>query len=196
VIELADPRYTSIEGSAPRRFVMFRWLTTLVGAAMTIGLGNAVAFAQEEGQARTAAPPPAETLIIEQPRDFMLSEDLVGMEVRGTDDTSIGSVHSLLFNENDEIAGAVVAIGGFFGIGAKHVALSWDEFDVQRDEQVARLTLTREQLAAAPSFRDRATIEAQEEVERAQPEPAPRKESERLPQPGLTPRLPQPGFAQ
>ncbi|MDP2619695.1 MAG: PRC-barrel domain-containing protein [Hyphomicrobiales bacterium] len=173
---------------------MFRWLTTLVGAALTIGLGSALAVAQEEGQARAAAPPPAETLIVEQPRGFMLSEDLVGMEVKGPDDTSIGSVHSLLFNQNDEIVGAVVAIGGFFGIGAKHVALSWDEFDVRPSEKVARINLTREQLEAAPSFRDRASIEAREEVERAQR--AREKESGRLPQPGLTPRVPQPGLAQ
>jgi len=167
---------------------------TLVGASLAIGLASAMAFAQEQEAGPAAAPPPAEQLIVEQPRDYMLSEDLIGMEVKGPDDSSVGSVHSLLFNANNEIVGAVVAIGGFFGIGAKHVALSWDEFDVRPSEKVARLNLTREQLEAAPSFRDRASIEAREEVERAQR--AREKESGRLPQPGLTPRVPQPGLAQ
>jgi len=175
---------------------MFTRLLTRVGVPLAIGLGSAMALAQELEQVPGAAPPAAERLIIEQPRDYMLSEDLVGMEVKGPDDSSVGSVDSLLFNENDEIVGAVVAIGGFFGIGAKHVALSWDEFDIQPDEQVARLTLTREQLAAAPSFRDRATIEAHEQVDRARPERVREKESDRLPQPGLTPRVPQSGLAE
>ena len=61
-----------------------------------------------------------------------------------------------------------MSVGGFLGMGAKEVALSWNELDVRPEERVVEVDLTREQLELAPSFKDRDTILAEQQAEEAQ----------------------------
>jgi sporulation protein YlmC with PRC-barrel domain len=110
---------------------------------------------------------PEEKLITEQKEQQVLSNELIGMNVLHPQGEKIGMLESLLFDEDEKIVGGVVSVGGFLGIGAKSVALSWDAFEVRKDEQVVLLDLTREQLEAAPAFKDLAQIEAEAEAERA-----------------------------
>jgi hypothetical protein len=142
---------------------MLKKLLIAAGIPLTLGLNAAVAQDQEE-----AAAPPQDKLIAEQSQDHVLSRYVLGMEVVGKDDTSLGTVDSLLFNDDDEIVGAVVSVGGFLGLGAKQVALSWDQFDIRASEGTARLDLTNEQLEAAPRFKDLETKKAEEAAARVE----------------------------
>jgi hypothetical protein len=118
-------------------------------------------------EAAAALDPQArEKVITEQSEDQKLSADLIGSNVMHPEHGRIGSLDSLLFDDQDKIAGGVISVGGFLGIGAKSVALSWDAFDVRPDENAVYVTLTPEQLESAPSFRDLATVEAERELER------------------------------
>ncbi|MEX0956402.1 MAG: PRC-barrel domain-containing protein [Rhizobiaceae bacterium] len=126
------------------------------------------AFAQTEAEEEVAVmPPPSESMIVEQEPELTLSRDVLGADVIHEEHGQIGWLESLLFNEEDEIVGGVVGFGGFLGIGSKQVALSWDEFEVRPQEKAIYLTLTQEQLAMAPSFKDLSTIEAEEAVRQA-----------------------------
>lgn len=142
---------------------MFRTIP-LVGGLVAVFMATAAAqTAVEEG----AVPPPEETLITTQKERQMLSSDLLGTAVLNPQGEQVGRLESLLFDEDQKIVGGIVSVGGFLGIGAKSVALSWDAFEVRQDEQVILLDLAREQLEAAPTFKDLAQIEAEAEAERA-----------------------------
>jgi hypothetical protein len=143
-------------------------LITASVLAMAIASGSALAQSEEQEVAVT--PPPSEVLIEEQETEQVLSADLIGADVVHAEHGAIGTLDSILFDKDDKIVGGVVAVGGFLGFGKKHVALSWDQFDVRAEEAAVYVEVTREQLEVAPSFRDQATIRAEEEAERAQRE--------------------------
>src|SRR6266478_1790562 len=52
-----------------------------------------------------------------------------GIDVRGPDNASIGSVNDLLFDGTGKIIGVVIGVGGFLGIGTKNVAIDMSAFD-------------------------------------------------------------------
>lgn len=60
---------------------------------------------------------------------------LVGSPVRSSEGGEVGKIKQLLINPEDgEIAYAVVARGGLFGLGEETVAIPWDAFEVGRDK--------------------------------------------------------------
>ncbi len=145
----------------PRNSFAFAAVATLVAVSVwPYGL-----YAQD-----AAEPPPEDKLIVEQDRGQKLSAELIGMDVVHPDEGTIGQIESLLFDDEDQIVGGVVSVGGFLGIGAKSVALSWETFDVRERERVAYIDLSREQLEAAPGFKDRDTIRAERAAEQARQE--------------------------
>lgn len=138
-------------------------------SALAIAAHVSGAFAQTEAEEEVAVmPPPSESMIAEQEAEQILSRDLLGADVMHEEHGQVGWLESLLFNDDDEIVGGVVGFGGFLGLGSKQVALSWDEFEVRPEEQAVYLSVTREQLEMAPSFKDRAAIEAEEAARQAE----------------------------
>lgn len=147
---------------------MFRSIAVASGLVAISSVAPLAQTTYEAGEAESqAAPPPQEQLITEQEEQQILSTELIGMEVLQPQGERLGTLESLLFDEDEKIVGGVVSVGGFLGIGAKSVALSWDAFEVRKDERAVLVDLTREQLEAAPAFKDRAEIEAETEAERA-----------------------------
>jgi sporulation protein YlmC with PRC-barrel domain len=109
-----------------------------------------------------------EAVITEQKEGQMKAEDLMGMTVVSGQGEEIGQVRDLIFDQNEKITGVVVGVGGFLGIGAKNVALNWDQAEVQQNpdtgEEVILVTLTREELEAAPEFKTAEEKQAEEEA--------------------------------
>lgn len=138
------------------------------GALLLLG-GSATAQEEEVSV-------PEEVVIAEQQAEQKLADDLIGLPVLalsadGTAEEQVGTVDTLLFDENDAIAGVVVGIGGFLGFGAKSVAISYGEVDVQEQDGVptaAFIELTRPQLENAPDFKTQAALEAEREMEQQQ----------------------------
>ena len=150
--------------------------TFLIASALVLSMASLGAIAQtEDDSASTAVEPGAEpvvqqAVIEEQQTGQLLSEDLIGADVMSREEGRIGTLVAVLFDQNDQIVGGIVAVGGFLGVGAKDVALSWDEFDVRPEEHLVYVDMTQAQLEAAPAFKDRAAIEAEESAARAQEE--------------------------
>jgi hypothetical protein len=106
--------------------------------------------------------------IAQQSPDHVLATDLIGVNVIGADDASIGSVKDLVMDGQNRLAGVVVGVGGFLGIGEKSVGIPIDALnfvpDVEatatigtgvpgaRDIAEIRVPMTREQLDDAPTF--------------------------------------------
>lgn len=106
-------------------------------------------------------PLPQETLIAEQQEDHTLSSELIGMDVFTDDDFPVGYIDGLVFDVEHRIVAAIVSIGGVLGIGARRVAVSWDEFDVRPQDGLARVHLSRARLDAGPDFKNKDLIRAE-----------------------------------
>jgi sporulation protein YlmC with PRC-barrel domain len=76
----------------------------------------------------------------------------VGTDVFGRDDRSIGDVADLLVNRTDgKVETAILAVGGFLGFGARHVAVPLDDLKIGANDHLT-IDMTQEQLEAAPAF--------------------------------------------
>jgi hypothetical protein len=150
--------------------------TLLIASALVLSMASLGAVAQTaDDSASTVVEPGTEpvvqqAVIEEQQSNQVLTEDLIGADVFTSKDERVGTLAALLFDQNDQIVGGVVEVGGFLGIGAKDVALSWDQFDVRPEENLVYVDVTQVGLEAAPAFRDRSAIEADEAAARAQQE--------------------------
>lgn len=112
--------------------------------------------------------PPEGPFIAEQEGDTLLASELQGLTILGADGEEIGAINDVILHPEGGIFGATVSVGGFLGIGAKEVALSWTQFEYMPEEQLARVDLTREQLEETPDFKSLADIRAEEEAAAAQ----------------------------
>jgi hypothetical protein len=103
-----------------------------------------------------------------QRADQWVFSKFTGTSVVGPDNANVGAVSDLLFDRTGKIAGVIVGVGGFLGIGAKNVAIDMSGFDVipasssagpsaaNSDEASAvklKVAWTKEQLMDAPNFR-------------------------------------------
>lgn len=115
------------------------------------------------------------------PAKSMQASDLIGAEVKTTDDESVGPVEELLIDDKGQVVAVVVGVGGFLGIGEKNVAIGWDEVtisggssgsaehglgsdehgadsdetDFDSEEPDLRIDLTRDDLRTAPEFEEK-----------------------------------------
>ena len=70
----------------------------------------------------------------------------------GTDDKKIGDVSDVLFDKDKKIVAYIVGVGGFLGMGQKHLPIPWGRLAYDRTLGAYHLDLTDEELKAAPSF--------------------------------------------
>ncbi|WP_273210030.1 PRC-barrel domain-containing protein [Marinobacter subterrani] len=88
------------------------------------------------------------------PANGMVASDLIGTELRTSGDESVGEINDLIMDQDGQVVAALVNVGGFLGMGDKHVAIDWKS--VKRSGNPAdrnlRVDMTREELQSAPSF--------------------------------------------
>jgi sporulation protein YlmC with PRC-barrel domain len=76
---------------------------------------------------------------------------LIGAEVRNDSGESIGTIDDLML-VGDSVEFAVLSVGGFLGLNAKLVAISFDDLQVDGDSVILP-DATREELKRLPEFR-------------------------------------------
>jgi sporulation protein YlmC with PRC-barrel domain len=99
-----------------------------------------------------------EVIVPEQGGSELRVDWVLGSRVYSLDGERIGSIEDLILDEEDgAVNAAVVSVGGFLGMGAKSIALDWNELQIDYDANVIELDLTREEAEAAEAyaFRDR-----------------------------------------
>jgi sporulation protein YlmC with PRC-barrel domain len=77
------------------------------------------------------------------------AEELQEAPVYGMDDREIASVNDVQLDENGQIQYFVMDVGGFLGIGARNVAVGFDEATIVRDEAGEHPDLRRSDAGAA-----------------------------------------------
>lgn len=68
---------------------------------------------------------------------------------------TVGDVNDVLITSDGKIAGVIVGVGGFLGMGEKNVALAFDQLSFARDNDndlVVTTMATKESLQAAPAY--------------------------------------------
>ncbi|MEX2644429.1 MAG: PRC-barrel domain-containing protein [Acetobacterales bacterium] len=104
-------------------------------------------------------------VIVAQADDQMRADNIIGAPVRsgsGENAEDIGKISDLVFDSDSNLVAAVIGVGGFLGIGAKSVAVSWDALQkVEQDGELAfTSTVSRQQLEDAKAFETREEQEA------------------------------------
>ncbi|MEO3429661.1 PRC-barrel domain-containing protein [Pelagibius sp. CAU 1746] len=120
----------------------------LAVAAVAVLAAAPVAVAQQAKPYFLTEQKPGEKL-----SDSYIGASVVARSPEGLE--SVGKVTDLLLGDNYKIVGVVVDIGGFLGVGAKSVGLSWTVLSEQQSEGGLLLLteLTRAELEAAPTFK-------------------------------------------
>jgi len=126
-----------------------------------IGLALATATAVPAIAAAQQMSPP---VLTEQSPDQVLSDTYIGAEVvAGSPEgvESVGKVSDLVLGPDNKVVGVVVDVGGFLGVAAKPVGLSWASLSEEQNDGalMLRTSLTRQELEEAPEFK---TLEAKQ----------------------------------
>lgn len=88
------------------------------------------------------------------PAQGMHASDLIGLDIKTTDDENVGAVSDLIIDRDGQVVAVVVGVGGFLGMGEKDVAIGWDHVTASgtADDRELRVNLTRDELRSAPKF--------------------------------------------
>lgn len=108
-----------------------------------------------DSAAATTATPATPKFVNAQVSGQWLGSDLIGTEVVTSSDDKLGSISDLVVERDGSIVAAVIDVGGFLGIGAKPVAVSFDSLTPTPtdDGQKIVVALTKEELNSAPEFK-------------------------------------------
>lgn len=117
-------------------------------------MNNSAAPSGTTNAAQTTAPATAK-FVSTQSSGQWLGSDLMGTDVVTANDEKLGSISDVVVDRDGSIVAAVIDVGGFLGIGAKPVAVSFDSLTptpTDNGEKVV-VSLTKEELNAAPEFK-------------------------------------------
>ncbi len=89
------------------------------------------------------------------------AETILGKDVRSKANENIGRVVDVLVDHNGRARAAIIDFGGFLGVGSRKIAVDWDALKfVPTDDgrNAITLDLTRDQMKAAPEFKEKRAV--------------------------------------
>jgi sporulation protein YlmC with PRC-barrel domain len=123
-------------------------VATLTGAAYAQQSHTTGAAPSAQSQTLTTLPPDASTVT-----------NWYKQNVYDPSDTKIGEISDVLVNKEGNISAFMVSVGGFLGIGEKHVAVPFDNVHAteRRGEKWLTMNTTKDALKTAAGYKyDRA----------------------------------------
>ncbi|MBB1091613.1 PRC-barrel domain-containing protein [Rhodopseudomonas palustris] len=130
--------------------------STAFAIVMITSVGSAVLRAdpaQPDKPAATAkAAPPSVTVISSDD-----ARGVLGREVRSAADEDMGRIVDIVVDRGGKPRAAVIDFGGFLGVGSRKIAVDWNALTfstIARKEDKITLGLTRDQVRAAPEYKD------------------------------------------
>ena len=86
-------------------------------------------------------------------RRVLSASTLAGDRVRNSGGEDLGKVHEIMIDiPSGTVAYAVLAFGGFLGMGDKLFALPWSALTLDEDEKCFVLDIDKRKLESAPGF--------------------------------------------
>jgi sporulation protein YlmC with PRC-barrel domain len=118
--------------------------TTLTGAAYAQRSQTTGAASQAQSQTLTTLPPGASTVTSWYKRN-----------VYDPSDSRIGEISDVLLDKDGKIAAFIVSVGGFLGVGKKHIAVPFDNIHATERKGQRRLTMntTKDALKNAARYK-------------------------------------------
>lgn len=81
---------------------------------------------------------------------------ILGRDVMSATGENMGRIVDVLFDPSGKPCAAVIDFGGFLGVGTRKIAIDWSalRFDLGEKKNVIALDIGREQLKAAPEYKN------------------------------------------
>ncbi len=99
-----------------------------------------------------------DTYLSDTDRAALTAEDLIGTDIHDAEDNSVGTIDDIVLTQDGQVGEVIVDVGGFLGIGARAVAISFDDLQFARDEggltdtMRAYTTMTEEEFENMPEW--------------------------------------------
>jgi hypothetical protein len=88
-----------------------------------------------------------------KPHSLIASDRVEGTPVRRPNGQKVGTIQRLMIDKvSGNVAYAVLAFGGFIGLGQKHLPIPWARLTYDLDSEAYQLDLSDEELGKAPAF--------------------------------------------
>jgi hypothetical protein len=104
------------------------------------------------GASAPVAKPPSVTVI-----DAFDAKGILGRDVRSPASENMGRIADVIVDRAGQVRGAVIDFGGFLGVGSRKIVVDWGAlhfWNVADKTASITLDLTREQVRAAPEYKD------------------------------------------
>ncbi|WP_441245042.1 PRC-barrel domain-containing protein [Tardiphaga sp. 768_D3_N2_1] len=98
------------------------------------------------------AKPPSVTVI-----DAFDAKGILGRDIRSPASENMGRIADVIVDRAGQVRGAVIDFGGFLGVGSRKIVVDWGAlhfWNVADKTASITLDLTREQVRAAPEYKD------------------------------------------
>ena len=143
-------------------------IRTISGIGVALCLA-AVAAAQESRIPQTPSEPPSlarvQTTEAAEPSVTVLgsrqAQSVLGRDVRSSAGENMGRIVDVIVDRSGRVRAAVIDFGGFLGVGSRKIAVDWNALSFDRDttkRDVVTLELTRDQVKAAPEYKDKQSV--------------------------------------
>jgi PRC-barrel domain protein len=88
------------------------------------------------------------------------AQSVLGKEVRSSADENMGRIVDVIVDRSGRVRAAVIDFGGFLGVGSRKIAVDWNvlSFADSGKRDVITLELTRDQVKAAPEYKDKQSV--------------------------------------
>ena len=89
------------------------------------------------------------------------AQSVLGKEVRSSANENMGRIVDVIVDRAGKVRAAVIDFGGFLGVGSRKIAVDWNtlRFDIDSNKRdLITLELTRDQVKAAPEYKDKQSV--------------------------------------
>jgi hypothetical protein len=102
-------------------------------------------------------PPKAPSLTVLGSRQ---AHSVLGREIRTSADESMGRIVDVVVDRDGRVRAAVIDFGGFLGVGSRKIAVDWNalHFETNGQRDFVRSELTRDQVNAAPEYKEKQAV--------------------------------------
>jgi len=126
----------------------------------------AASSAEEASDAKKL--PPAQASIQQEPPEpasvtvlgSRQAQSVLGREVRSSANENMGRIVDVIVDREGRVRAAVIDFGGFLGVGSRKIAVDWSalRFDLDEKRELVTLELTRDQVKAAPEYKEKQSV--------------------------------------
>jgi hypothetical protein len=137
--------------------VIMAFTASLAALSWGQGVTNVPQAAQQQegappAAAKEPAPPPSVTII-----GASEARGVLGREVRSPADEDMGRIVDVIVDLPGTVRAAVIDFGGFLGVGSRRIVVDWNALhfgSIANKSDSITLELTKEQVMAAPEYKD------------------------------------------